>query len=153
MIQDILVKESVVCNLPATNKKALLQDLSERAGVAFGLGTHAILDVLWEREKLGTTGVGHGIAIPHGKIPGLTQVCGFFARLDGAIDFEAIDDKPVDLVFMLLAPVESGADHLRALAQVSKTLRDPQFCEQCRKAKDALTLYNMLISATNVQAA
>lgn len=153
MIQDILVKESVVCNLAATNKKALLQDLSERAGVAFGLGTHAILDVLWEREKLGTTGVGHGIAIPHGKIPGLTQVCGFFARLDNAIDFEAIDDKPVDLVFMLLAPVESGADHLRALAQVSKTLRDPQFCEQCRKAKDALTLYNMLISATNVQAA
>ncbi len=153
MIQNILVKDSVVCGLAANNKKALLQDLSERAAVIFDQGAHAIFDVLWEREKLGTTGVGHGIAIPHGKIAGLQGVRGYFARLEHAIDFEAIDDKPVDLVFMLLAPAESGADHLRALAQVSKTLRDPQFCEQCRKAKDALTIYNMLISAANTQAA
>ncbi|MGB4101492.1 MAG: PTS sugar transporter subunit IIA [Alphaproteobacteria bacterium] len=153
MIQDILVKNSVVCDLVAANKKALLQDLAERAAIAFDQGAHAIFDVLWEREKLGTTGVGHGIAIPHGKIAGLKSVRGYFARLNTAVDFEAIDDKPVDLVFMLLAPTESGADHLRALAQVSRTLRDPQFCDRCRKAKDALTIYNMLISAADHQAA
>lgn len=153
MIQHILAKNTVVCDLTAANKKALLQDLAARAGAAFGHGAHAIFDVLWEREKLGTTGVGHGIAIPHGKIAGLSDVRGFFARLSAPVDFESVDDRPVDLVFLLLAPAESGADHLHALAQVSKTLRDPAFCEQCRKAKDSATLYHMLISAANMQAA
>lgn len=153
MMQDILVKNGVLCDVNAANKKTLLQDMANRAAALAGQSAHAVFDVLWEREKLGTTGVGHGIAIPHGKIAGLEGVCGLFARLEHPIDFEAIDDKPVDLVFMLLAPAESGADHLRALAQVSKTLRDPQFCERCRKAKDANALYNMLVSANNMQAA
>ncbi len=153
MIQDILTGDTVVCGLSAANKKALLQDLAARAGEAFGHGAHVIFDVLWEREKLGTTGVGHGIAIPHGRIPGLDDVCGFFVRLDAPIDFESVDDRPVDLVFLLLAPAESGADHLNALAQVSKTLRDPAFCEQCRKAKDSASLYRMLVNAATMQAA
>lgn len=153
MIQNILARNTVLCDLAAANKKALLQDLANRAGIVFGHSAHAIFDVLWEREKLGTTGVGHGIAIPHGKIAGLDGVRGFFARLSAPIDFEAVDEKPVDLIFLLLAPAESGADHLHALAEVSRTLRDQQFCDRCRKAKDAATLYNMLISAATMRAA
>ncbi|MEJ0063229.1 MAG: PTS sugar transporter subunit IIA [Alphaproteobacteria bacterium] len=147
LMQDIVAKNHVICDLAAANKKALLQDMAARAGEVTGLSPHVIFDALWEREKLGTTGVGHGIAIPHGKIAGLEGVCGFFARLAAPIDFEAVDDKPVDLVFLLLAPSDAGADHLQALAQASKMLRDPQFCAQCRKARDAAAIFNMMIGA------
>ena len=97
-----------------------------------GLHERTIFGTLLERERLGTTGVGHGIAIPHGKLSGLDRVFGLFARLDTPVDFDAIDDMPVDLVFCLLAPEEAGADHLKALAKVSRSLRDRTFCEKLR---------------------
>jgi PTS system nitrogen regulatory IIA component len=112
-----------------------------------------VFDVLWERERLGTTGVGHGIAIPHGRVAGIDKVSGFFARLSQPVNFESIDDKPVDLVFLLLAPEAAGADHLHALATVSRLLRDPKLCEQLRSAPDATTLYTLLTENQAAQAA
>src|SRR6202044_1980928 len=112
-----------------------------------GKDAHIIFDVLWEREKLGTTGVGMGIAIPHGRLEGLGEVQGFFARLPQPVPLEAIDDKPVDLVFLLLAPESAGADHLHALATVSRLLRDAKLCEQIRGAKDEATIYRILTEA------
>ena len=135
------------------NKKQLFQDMATLVAPQLGLTSHAILDVLWEREQLGTTGVGQGIAIPHGKIAGLTEVHGFFARLAQPMDFGAVDEKPVDLVFMLLAPADAGADHLRALSRVAKVLRDPSFCAACRKARDANALYSLLMQEVAALAA
>ena len=115
-----------------------------RAAQITGLSDRAIFETLLERERLGTTGVGHGIAIPHGKMAGLTQIVGLFARLDAQIDFDAIDDQPVDLVFLLLAPEGAGADHLKALARVSRFLRNTQACEKLRGAQDHAALYAIL---------
>ena len=108
---------------------------------------------LWERERLGTTGVGGGIAIPHGRVAGLEKVMGFFTRLTQPVNFKSIDDKPVDLIFLLLAPEAAGADHLQALATVSRFLRDAKLCEQLRKAKDAAAMYKLLTDTQIVQAA
>jgi PTS system nitrogen regulatory IIA component len=127
--------------------------MAKRAAPLCGIDEHAIFDVLWERERLGTTGVGHGIAIPHGKVSGLNGIFGFFARLQAPVPFDAIDDRPVDLLFMLLAPEAAGADHLRALAKVSRLLRDQKLCEKMRQAKDAGAIYRMLTEAEAVQAA
>ena len=123
-ITDLLSADSVVSHLKATGKKQALQELAVIAARTAGREDREIFDILLERERLGTTGVGHGIAIPHGKLKELDRLHGVFARLERPIDFDAIDDEPVDLVFVLLAPETAGADHLKALARVSRLLRD-----------------------------
>src|SRR5256885_13644660 len=131
-IADILQTRAVVPNLRAANKKQALQEIARRAAEVTGESERAVFDVLIERERLGTTGVGAGIAIPHGKLPGLKRLYGVFARLETPIDFESIDEQPVDLMFLLLAPSGAGADHLKALARVSRRLRDRTICEKLR---------------------
>ena len=153
MMRDILSPAAVTARLDSTTKKDVLTDISRFAASQLGLDDHSVFDVLWERERLGTTGVGLGIAIPHGRLEGLQQVQGFFARLAEPIAFESIDDKPVDLVFLLLAPEDAGADHLQALAAVSCLLRDPALCAQLRKAKDEKSLYRLLTETPTAQAA
>ena len=130
--------------LKVGSKKQALQELAHRAAALTGLEERRIFDVLLERERLGTTGVGHGIAIPHGKLAELQQLHGLFARLNGAIDFDAIDDEPVDLIFMLLAPESAGADHLKALARISRLLRDEAVCAKLRSLDQAETIYAVL---------
>lgn len=134
----------ILASLKVETKKQALQALAQLAAPLTGVGEHVVFDALFAREKLGTTGVGHGIAIPHGKIEGIDRVYGFFLRLEAPVDFEAIDEKPVDLMFMLLAPQEAGADHLKALAKVSRMFRDPLFCQKLRKAQDGKSLYALL---------
>lgn len=143
-ISDLIKPDRVVAHLKATSKKQALQELARRAAVITGLHERAIFDVLLERERLGTTGVGHGIAIPHGKLANLDRLYGLFARLDAPIDFDAIDEQPVDLVFLLLAPESAGADHLKALARVSRLLRDRAFCEKLRGSSNGDALYALL---------
>lgn len=143
-LSDLVTQSGVVAALKAQGKKQLLQELSQRAAQITGLPERTIFETLLERERLGTTGVGHGIAIPHGKLAGLSKIVGLFARLDGRIDFDAIDDQPVDLVFLLLAPEGAGADHLKALARVSRLLRNTQVCEKLRGAEDRAALYAIL---------
>ncbi len=150
---DLLGAGSIWPDLEVTSKKQLLQELARQAASALGCEEHIVFDVLWEREKLGTTGVGHGIAIPHGRISGLQDVRGFFARLAGSVDYESVDGRPVDLVFLLLAPEEAGADHLHALAAVSRAFRDPILCESLRRAKDNEAIAQLLRAAKVAQAA
>jgi len=153
MMQELISPDAIIARLEASGKKQVLQDFAGFAAPHAALDSVAVFDVLWEREKLGTTGVGAGIAIPHGKLTGLDQVQGFFARLSQPIGFDAVDDKPVDLVFLLLAPAEAGADHLHALATVSRLLRDPGLCEAIRRAKDELAIYRLLTETPTAQAA
>ena len=152
-ISDLIDDSSVVESLHVTSKKQALQDLSRRAADLTGLHERTIFDVLMEREKLGTTGVGNGIAIPHGKIPNLDRLYGLFARLERPIDFNSIDEEPVDLIFLLLAPESAGADHLKALARVSRLLRDAAVCKKLRGTDNAEALYALLINSTTNQAA
>jgi len=153
MMQELISPKGVIARLDATAKKQVLQDIAGFAAPLAALDSAAVFDVLWEREKLGTTGVGAGIAIPHGKLAGINQVQGFFARLTQPIAFDAIDDKPVDLVFLLLAPAEAGADHLHALATVSRLLRDARLCDAIRSARDEAAIYRLLTETNTAQAA
>lgn len=143
-ITDLITLESVVPNLRVTSKKQALQELARRAADITGLHERAVFDVLLERERLGTTGVGSGIAIPHGKLSTLSRLYGLFARLEKPIDFDSIDEQPVDLIFLLLAPESAGADHLKALARVSRLLRDKVTCEKLRGTATAEGLYALL---------
>ena len=131
-ISDLLQPEAVVAHLRAANKKQALQELARHSGAITGVNERKIYETLLERERLGTTGVGNGIAIPHGKQPDFKRLYGLFARLDKPFDFDAIDEQPVDLIFLLLAPEGAGADHLKALARVSRLLRDSAMCEKLR---------------------
>ena len=149
---DLLVPDAVVASLKAGSKKQALQELSQQAATLTGLHERVIFDVLLQREKLGTTGIGRGIAIPHGKMQELKKLHGLFARLPKAIDFDAIDEQPVDLIFMLLAPVSAGADHLKALARVSRLLRDESGCAKLRGADDPEALFALLTIPTNTPA-
>jgi PTS system nitrogen regulatory IIA component len=152
-IADLIDPRAVVPSLRAANKKQLLQEIARRAAELTHEQERAIFDVLLERERLGTTGVGAGIAIPHGKLPGLRRMCGLFARLETPVDFEAIDGQPVDLIFLLLAPVGAGADHLKALARVSRLLRDRTVCEKLRGSDSAEALYALLTESAASDAA
>jgi PTS system nitrogen regulatory IIA component len=143
-ITDLVAPEAIVPALKVSSKKQALQDLSARAAALTGQNERAIFEVLLQREKLGTTAVGYGVAIPHGKLPKLTKMFGLFARLDRPIDFEALDGQPVDLVFLLLAPEGAGADHLKALARVARLLRDQDTANKLRAARDAQALYAVL---------
>jgi len=146
-VTDLITPESVILNLRATSKKQALQELAQRAAKITGLHERAIFDVLLEREKLGTTGVGAGVAIPHGKLDAVETLCGVFAKLEKPIDFEAIDERPVDLIFMLLAPESAGADHLKALARISRLLRDETICSKLRGCDTVEAIYALLIGA------
>jgi nitrogen PTS system EIIA component len=150
-IADLITPRSVVAQLRATNKKQALQELAKRAAALTGIQERTIYDVLIERERLGSTGIGMGIGIPHGRLPGLDTLCGIFARLDRPVPFDAIDDQPVDLIFLLLAPEGAGADHLKALARVSRLLRDRNVCEKLRGTDNADALYALLIDRTPSQ--
>ncbi len=152
-INELMTSGEVVANLRATSKKQALQELAKRMADVIGLHERAIFDVLMERERLGTTGVGKGIAIPHGKLPNLDRLYGLFARLEQPVDFQAIDERPVDLIFLLLAPESAGADHLKALAKVSRLLRDPATCEKLRGTDTADALYAILTGSVETRAA
>ncbi|MEQ8966193.1 MAG: PTS IIA-like nitrogen regulatory protein PtsN [Azospirillaceae bacterium] len=141
---DFLTPEAILPTLRATSKKQVLQELAKKAAAVTGQPERAIFDVLLERERLGTTGVGRGVAIPHGKLPGLGRVHGVFARLERPIDFDAVDDAPVDLVFLLLAPERAGAEHLKALARVSRLLRDEGLCQALRGCDTAEGIYALI---------
>lgn len=143
-----LVPAAVRCNLIAPNKKSLLQHLSTIASTAHGVSATLVLDRLLERERLGSTGFGNGIALPHGKIDGIDHVIAVCVHLSQPIDFEAIDDLPVDLVYMLLSPLDSGADHLKALASASRLMRDGGFVEKLRGAATDDALYALFESQT-----
>ncbi len=152
-IEDLITPAGVIPKLRATGKKQALQELAKRAAEVTGLHERAIFDVLLERERLGSTGVGNGIAIPHGKLAELQKLHGVFARLDSPVDFDSVDDQPVDLVFLLLAPEAAGADHLKALARVSRLLRDRTVCEKLRGANSADAIYALLTEARTSHAA
>lgn len=152
-INDLLIPEGVVADLKATSKKQALQDLAKRAAEVSGLHERAIFDVLMERERLGTTGVGNGIAIPHGKLASLERLHGLFARLEQPIDFHAIDERPVDLIFVLLAPENAGADHLKALARISRLLRNNGICDKLRGTDSAEALFAILTESQEDRAA
>jgi nitrogen PTS system EIIA component len=152
-IEDLITPAAVVPRLRAGSKKQLLQELAKRAAEISGFQERQIFDVLLERERLGSTGVGNGIAIPHGRLPGLTRLYGMFLRLDPPVDFDAVDEQPVDLVFLLLAPEGAGADHLKALARVSRLLRDRATCEKLRGAENPDALYALLTQAETSHAA
>ena len=152
-ISDLMTVEAVEANLRVTSKKQALQELSKRAAEITGEPERVIFDVLMERERLGTTGVGNGIAIPHGKLQGLSRLYGLFARLETPIDFQSIDDQPVDLLFVLLAPEKAGADHLKALARVSRLLRNEAACEKLRGTENNEALYLLLTEQAASQAA
>ncbi len=144
-ISDLITPETIFEKLPVTSKKQAIQELAKRAAEISAINERAIFDALIERERLGTTGVGNGIAIPHGKLAGLERLYGLFARLEKPIEFDSIDEQPVDLIFLLLAPECAGADHLKALARVSRLLRDRTTCEKLRGSDDPAALYALLI--------
>jgi PTS system nitrogen regulatory IIA component len=143
-ISDLLAPDAILPALKAQSKKQLLQELSAKAHLLTRLPERRIFETLVERERLGTTGVGAGIAIPHGRMAEAKAICGVFARLEAPIEYEAVDSQPVDLVFMLLAPEDAGADHLKALARVSRLLRNAAVCEKLRATSSAQALYAIL---------
>lgn len=143
-LNDIVAPNAVVPALKVNGKKQVLQELSARAAELSGLDSRTIFETLLQRERLGSTGIGHGIAIPHCKLSKLDRLFGVFARLDRAVDFESLDGQPVDLVFLLLAPEGAGADHLKALAQIARLLRDPETAGKLRQSRDAGSIYAVL---------
>jgi PTS system nitrogen regulatory IIA component len=152
-LTDLLDGECIVANLRATSKKQVLQELARRAADITNIDERKIFAVLMDRERLGTTGVGSGIAIPHGKLPELDRLYGIFARLEKPVDFQSIDERPVDLIFVLLAPEEAGADHLKALARVSRLLRDQNTCEKLRGTCEVDALSAILTESQEIRAA
>jgi nitrogen PTS system EIIA component len=143
-LNDLVALNAIIPALKVTSKKQALQELAARAAPLCGQNERAIFEILVQREKLGSTAVGNGIAIPHGKMPNLAKLFGLFARLDKPIDFESLDSQPVDLIFLLLAPEGAGADHLKALARVARLLRDPSTAHKLRASHDAEALYAVL---------
>ena len=143
-IEDLLAAENVLADFRASSKKQTIQALSRKLADGLGLDPRTVFEKLLERERLGSTGVGKGVAIPHARIEGLDRIVGLFARLASPIDFDSVDDQPVDIVFMLLAPVDAGADHLKALARISRLLRDEKTLAKLRVTADAGALYAML---------
>lgn len=151
---EFLNPDSVVPALRARAKKQILQELSAQAVRRLpALDEQAVFETLAQRERLGSTGIGEGVAIPHGKLPGLDRLFGLVARLERPVDFEALDGQPVDIAFLLLAPEGAGAEHLKALAQVARLLREPGILERIRAARDASALYALLTRTSASQAA
>lgn len=149
----ILKAEAVKVIASCTSKKRLFHDLGELAETSYGFEASDVIDALIEREGLGPTGVGHGIALPHARMADVETVCGMFLRLEKPIDFSSVDRQPVDLVFALLAPENAGVDHLKALALVSRTMRDPNVQAKLRANVNPMTLHAILTEAQAIQAA
>ena len=143
-IADIISKEAVLDNVQATSKRELVQLLSGKIANLTNIDERVVFDAVWERENLGSTGYGDGVAFPHARIEGLEKVSAMFARLDEPVDFDSLDGKPVDLVFLLISPENSGADHLTALASLSRVLKTEGSCEKLRKARSIDELYAIL---------
>jgi len=143
-LADILTEESVIVCTGLKTKREVLEKLAQHAAALTGQPAASVFEALDEREELGSTGLGNGIAIPHGKFPGLGSVTAVFARLETPVDFDAVDDQPVDLVMMLLAPLGAGADHLKALARVARVLRTDSVVDELRRTYDAKELYAVL---------
>ena len=143
-LTDLVAPHAVVPALKVNSKKQAIQELALRAAELTGRGEREILEILQQREKLGSTGIGNGIAIPHGKLAKLERLFGLFARLDRPIEFEALDGQPVDLIFLLLAPESAGADHLKALARVARLMRTPDTAKMLRDSRDAEAIYAVL---------
>jgi PTS system nitrogen regulatory IIA component len=143
-LTDLIAPNAVIPALKVTSKKQAIQELSAQAAQLTGYSERAIAEILLQRERLGSTAVGNGIAIPHGKLPKLAKLFGLFARLERPVDFEALDSQPVDLIFLLLAPETAGADHLKALARIARLLRDPDVAAKLRLSNDADALYAVL---------
>lgn len=152
-LSDILDPSAVKVLSGCTSKKRLFHDLGAIAEQAYEIDPTVVIDALIEREGLGPTGVGKGIALPHARIPEVKSVHGLFLRLEKPLNFDAVDRQPIDLVFALVAPSEAGVEHLKALALVSRTLRDANVCSKLRANDDASTLHTILTEQTDIQAA
>jgi nitrogen PTS system EIIA component len=150
---DLIKLEAVVPSLKAQNKKQVLEELAAKAASMTGLPAREIFESLLQRERLGSTGVGRGIAIPHARVGDLKSIFSLFARLETPVDFDSLDEEPVDLIFLLLAPEHAGADHLKALARISRLLREPQSIEKLRASHDRAALYAVLTQPAAVHAA
>lgn len=143
-LSDLIEASAILPALKTNSKKQLLQMLAEKASAITGIPEREIFDTILQRERLGSTGVGNGIAIPHGKLPGVKAITGVFARLESPVEFEALDDQPVDIVFLLLAPEGAGADHLKALSRIARVLRDADTVAKIRGTRDANAIYQLL---------
>ncbi|MCB8839615.1 PTS IIA-like nitrogen regulatory protein PtsN [Aurantimonas sp. VKM B-3413] len=152
-LEMLIEPAAILPALRASSKKQVLQALSEKASGITGRPEREIFETVLGREKLGSTAVGNGIAIPHGKLPDLERIVGVFARLARPIDFDALDDQPVDIVFLLLAPEGSGADHLKALSKVARLLRNGNTVEQIRHSHDAGAIYALMTNGLSQNAA
>ena len=152
-LEDLLSPSGVICNLRARCKREALHALADKAETLVGKPSDDIMSTLLEREQLGSTGVGDGVAIPHGKIEGLSAITGLLARLETPVSFDAVDDQPVDIIFMLLAPADATAAHLKALAKVSRLLRDQEACNALRGADSAEALFAIAIGEQKHHAA
>ncbi|MAW86983.1 MAG: PTS IIA-like nitrogen-regulatory protein PtsN [Phyllobacteriaceae bacterium] len=141
---DLVSVNAIFPAVKANSKKQLLQLLAEKAAGLTGIPEREIFDTILQRERLGSTGAGNGLAIPHGKLRSIGRITGFFARLETPVDFEAIDDQPVDLVFLLLAPEGAGADHLKALSRIARVMRDPDTVAKIRGAADVEAIHALL---------
>lgn len=149
----LLGPDAVLASVKASGKKALLAELASRAASVLQLDERRLFDRLLERERLGSTGIGSGIAIPHARMTGIERPRGLFARLGHPVDFDSIDERPVDIVFLLVAPEGAGADHLKALARVSRLLRDRSLVEKLRNTETSDALYALLVETVQAQSA
>ena len=152
-LSDILRPDAVKVLASSTSKKRLFNDLGDMAETCYGFSSDDVLEALLDRENLGPTGVGQGIALPHARLEGVKSVCGLFLRLEKPLDFDAVDRQPVDLIFALLAPSTAGVEHLKALALVSRTMRDPSVCAKLRANSVPATLHAILTENPATQAA
>ena len=152
-LMTILKPEAVKVVSAASSKKRLLHAVADLAESVYQLDATVVVEALLERENLGPTGVGHGVALPHARLSGLNSVVGAFILLEKPVDFSSVDRQPVDIAFALFAPEDAGVEHLKALALVSRTLRETSLCNKLRANQDASTLYSILTAAQNVQAA
>lgn len=152
-LAGLLHQNAIIPAMRANSKKQVLQELAAKASKLTGLPEREIFDVILQRERLGSTGVGNGIAIPHGKLAELSSLVGIFARLETPVDFEALDDQPVDLVFLLLAPEGAGADHLKALSRIARVLRDHDMVTRLRASDSVSAIYTLLNEDTTSHAA
>ena len=152
-LSDLLVIDAILPRLKTANKKQALQEMAAKAAALTGRDDRDIFETLMQREKLGSTGVGHGVAIPHGKLAGLERLVGVFALLDKPINFDSLDGEPVDVMFLLLAPESAGADHLKALARIARVLRDDETAAKLRAADDAAAMYALLTDTIRSDAA
>ena len=152
-LTELISADAIIPAIKASSKKQVLQEMSEKAAKVSGLFSREIFEALLQRERLGSTGVGEGVAIPHGKLPRVGRIFGVFARLAKPVDWESLDAAPVDLVFLLIAPESAGADHLKALARIARAMREPALTAKLRAARDASALYAMLTQETASHAA